>query len=508
MRRRGFLPTAAIVASLALLARLWTRTRLGILPTYDSFDYLQLAQRIAAGDWSSERLGTLRLPGYPVLLALLERCSLLDARALLTVQQTLGVLSAVAFAWCGWRVAGPAAALLLGAFTALHPALLLFEHQPMTETLFVASLALVLVLAERAVGGRRTFKDGLGLGLAAAIVVLVRANGVPLVLALIAGCLLVVARADSGAAAKRFAFAPFAAGTLAGVLMLLGPWLVRQELRLGRPSLTEIAENRLVYLAQHRLLDPTLPRFAPYLAQFDPARPSTIYDLIGWLVERPRPEAASHPIQALLSEQLRARPRQLREARVRSFLAFLGVPVWGERPPWGQEDLRYWLFELVPPRAEAEVARIAGQRRELSRLLPGADSPPRREGARIWSRAGMALLVRGRPALGLTLVLLLILPPYQRIRLPRDAMLVALGTALIGTVLLHGWMLAGYERFAVPFDPLLLLGGVMAVERRRADRRGTPPREGYPEELQPPSPPDSKSSAKIDPGSAGARQEG
>lgn len=507
--RSGFLPVALVVGALALAARSWSRAHLGVLTTLDSFDYLTLSGGIAAGDWSSPRLGGVRLPGYPLVLAALRWTTDLDAGTLLAAQQLLGVAAALGFAWSSWRLLGRGAGLAVGALAALHPALLLLEHTAMSETLFVATLAATLAAATAAAAPQRPGRAGLLLGSSAASTLLVRANGILLVASLLLSAIRWAWRRSPAPVGGRRCRRPairFAAWTFAGLGILLVPWLARQQALFGHPSLTDYDETILVYLAQHRLVDPSLPGFARLRDFYDPAHPETVYGVVQRLVavgyRSRKPRIDPHAVlfrssfesggvadwdgveavaaaargrelpalstKPLIAEQLRDRGAALRQARWRSFLAFAGFPPTGPDAPWGQDDLRRWLGGSGEGTGRPPAPAVDARDLPSVAELPGAGEVVAGAGLEAW-RTALELCLDGlRPALSLALGALLVYRLLPGARRRAHPALAPLALGWLATALLHGWILAGYERFAVPFDPVLLLSVLLAL------RSGTP----------------------------------
>lgn len=508
--RSGFLPVALVVGALALAARCWSRAHLGVLTTLDSFDYLTLSGGIAAGDWSSPRLGGVRLPGYPLFLAALRWTTGLDAGTLLAAQQVLGVAAALGFAWSAWKLLGRGAGLAVGALAALHPALLLLEHTAMSESLSVACLAATLAAATACVAPERPGRAGFLLGSSAAGTLLVRANGILLVAALLLSAIRGAWHWSRPVVEDRRHRRPairFTAWAFAGLGILLLPWLARQQYRFGHPNLTDFDETILVYLAQHRLLDPSLPGFARLRDSYDPAHPETVYGVVDQLVvvglrsRMPRidprailfrssfesggvvdwdgveaavpaakvPELSALSPEILISEQLRDRGAALARARWRSFLAFAGFPPTGPAAPWGQDDLRRWLdgageIAGAPPAPTVGARDLPGVT-----VLPGAGEVVPGADVEVWRRALELCLDGLRPALSLALGALIVYRLSPGARRRAHPALAPLTVGWLATALLHGWILAGYERFAVPFDPVLLLAVLLATRGAGAD---------------------------------------
>lgn len=215
------------VLALALTARLLCFGAPWIVVTADSPSFVSIALDLGRGELTDPRLGTVRLPGYPLLLALLDALSALSVGGIAWVQAGLGAATAAVGASLGLQIGSRPLAWTLGATLALHPALLLFEHGLMSESLGVA---LAVLGARLAASFARTGSRGVAAlaGAVFAAALLTRLNLLPV--ALVASALALGARwrlrraggAGTGAL-------PAATALLAGFLALAVPWLVVVE---------------------------------------------------------------------------------------------------------------------------------------------------------------------------------------------------------------------------------------------------------------------------------------
>jgi hypothetical protein len=212
-----------VIAALALGTRFGVYGGGWLAITADSPSFVSIARDLRSGDLSDPRLGTVRLPGYPVFLAALDGGIGLSARLLLAAQGMLGVGAAVAGTLAGLMLGSRALALALGLTLSLHPALLVFEHSLMAETLAISLSAGFLAVL---VAGLRTASLGLT-GLAGALAgatLLTRLNLLPLILVAGVGAWLGIrwsaARSRGGGNIR------WTSAFVAGLAIALVPWIV------------------------------------------------------------------------------------------------------------------------------------------------------------------------------------------------------------------------------------------------------------------------------------------
>ncbi len=174
-----------------------------------------------------------RMPGYPLVLAAIETATQKPVRWLAIVQGICGTLATIVAMMIAWRLAGPWAAVVTAVLIVPDP--FQFYFAGMVSPQVLLGLALIIVVAAGlqvidAAGdpGRRMWPWAVvaGIGLAAAAYLEVLSLG----LALVAPVAAVFAKSR-----KRLL-----TGWILGaavVAVLLTPWLVRNEMRLGRPVL-------------------------------------------------------------------------------------------------------------------------------------------------------------------------------------------------------------------------------------------------------------------------------
>jgi hypothetical protein len=351
---------------------------------------------------------------------------------------------------------------------ALHPVFVLFEHMPMSESLFVGTIACCLGLAVRAVARGFRPLDGAFLGLAAGVCVLTRANGAAMVGVL--GVALVALAATSSASpaghellrdrrrsrASRFALA---GSTVFAALLL--PWLVFTKARFGEFSLVPFRErNGVVYLGLHEVLDPSLPAFAPFRSRFEASNPHSVFDVQRSISER-RSEAEA-VAREIVREQEATHPDRIAAARRVTASMFLGGP----DGPGALHDVRYWFDKIL--RRHETLAPVLVQFDGLyKQYFPGSAVVAERHGSNLWSFAALAYLSPLRRILVLGSVGLSMVALGWRRRSEgsgtRRALLGTLLLAYLATLGLHVATLAALDRFALPFDLVLIAMAALAL---------------------------------------------
>ena len=430
------------------------------LATQDSPDYLVAAHQLATGGGlDTLRVGEWRAPGYVVFLAGLRRALGANATALMVGQALCGLVTVAAGWWLGGRLGGRIGALALALFFALHPAYLLFEHTIHPEAL---GLALLVTGTALAVGAAERDSDRLGFaaGFALAAAALTRPNLLPFGGALLAGLV---------ATSVRFRWRWAAAAGL-GFAILLGPWLVRQQLLFGQASLTvNLERSRLIYLAEHALFD--AKRACPdAVAIWRSGRNDFVYDLVRILGDGP--EEAEARAREVVARQLQGRLLLVWRARLRAAATFAGIPDY-DPPAAGRHGLLFWLDRFVRRPGEITVLRRALR---LPRYLLTDRLQPRHAnfGNDLWATLGELTLRLGRP-LVLCLALALGIRRLSRRRPldPAERVATVLFVGQLATAVVHGWYLADYDRFAVLFDwvPVAVLVTLLpACPRGRLER--------------------------------------
>lgn len=434
------------IAFLALSLR-WT-VALGIptLFTADSPSYLTIASDFLTGNSDPDfRLGTLRLPLYPLFLSLLLRLPLSGDAALALGQSLLGTVAVLAvFTLARGLGASLPAALIPTFFVSFSPPYLLFERAVMTE-----SLCLTLLLSFAAVSVRWAhkpqsfFRAGVAGGLAG-LLLLTRLNYLPFLLFLLLPVGSTLLRSGKK---KPTALRPALGALLfssAVAFAVLAPWILWIHKRFGTWSLhPSSAKIRLVYATQHKLLDPQLELERLQAAGIMLRNASPPLQLF-WALSQ-LPDGGEARAEALLKQAYHQQPEAVLVVRKNTVLLFLGVSQRVSEPV-------SWLTQPSDPQPPAE----RGSRTILSR----SDTVGRHflvEPLLIvttyYEKVRWLLPAVAASALVLTLLKRRQLEPLTVF----GAFLLSL--SFTATVALHTWALANYPRFTLPLDwiPFLLL---------------------------------------------------
>jgi 4-amino-4-deoxy-L-arabinose transferase-like glycosyltransferase len=210
----------------------------GVLPRGDPLFFQQSAGHLANG--KGYVLQTLsngsfvptaeHPPAFSFLLAGLDLAHVgsVDAhRVALAIISSLGVL---AMGLLGRRLAGPAVGLLAAAIAALDPLWVQWGGFLMSESLYLVIVPAMLLFALRCMDRSNPW-DFLALGLLIGIATLTRSEAVDFVVLL--GVVVVVFA--TGAWWERIVFAMV---FLAGAGLFLVPWVVRNDIKMGSPTLS------------------------------------------------------------------------------------------------------------------------------------------------------------------------------------------------------------------------------------------------------------------------------
>lgn len=220
---------------LRLVAGWWWQSRLeGPLFFGDSQSYWDLARTIVRGEpyaIGRDRALVFRTPGYPLLLAPLflaggDYPPVLWARALSAVLDTLAVAGV---GWVAWRLFDPRAGLVAAALAALYPGSIAVGVLVLSEAPFCPLMLLHLGLwmaAWQSPTARRAAGLAVAAGVAAGLATLVRPSWL----------LFVPFGVGIGLAASAHRRRHLGLGTamLAGLILTMLPWWVRNALATGR----------------------------------------------------------------------------------------------------------------------------------------------------------------------------------------------------------------------------------------------------------------------------------
>ena len=228
-----------------------------IVPGTDSPEYDLLARQLAAGRGlvldaeAPFRPTVYREPGYPLLVAAVYRVAGPNPDTVAALQALLLGLAAGTTALLGARLFGPRAGLVGGGLFGLSSESAHYAHWLLGEVLFTLLLVITLALALRAQSdGRRGdfVAVGVGLGLATLVRAIAASMLVPLVLVL-------------GFGGRRW----WLRGGLvvAGMAVVVAPWIVRNWVAVGEPVLTSRFGLNLVRRAPRAAEPP--PAYVPWL---------------------------------------------------------------------------------------------------------------------------------------------------------------------------------------------------------------------------------------------------
>jgi 4-amino-4-deoxy-L-arabinose transferase-like glycosyltransferase len=216
----------------------------------DSSGYLDSAQALIQ-DWRfNEAPGDpepqfVRTPGYPLFLAFLMSFLGTDVVRLAVAQSVLSAVVVVPTYLLGARIFSPRIGLIAAILTAAHFQLIYYSGMMLTETLASLSVAVLALVLLRCVTDRRASRVWwLAAGLAIAAATMVRPTTYYLPILVLAG--LVAAAAFKKLPWRTSLIA--AAMMLIPVLVIIGGWQVRNEIRVDSSKLSGIdAVNLYLY---------------------------------------------------------------------------------------------------------------------------------------------------------------------------------------------------------------------------------------------------------------------
>ncbi len=204
----------------------------------DALAFHELAGHLADGDgYVSVSLGSDQLrpsathpPAFPVLLAALDLVGIRSVGAHRVALALLGALGVGLLGLLGQRLAGSAVGLVAAGIAALHPLWVEPGGVLMSEALHLVVITGVLLLAVLVLE-QPALPRLIGLGLVMGAAVLTRSESVVLV-ALIAVPLIFVAGRSAPARLR------IAGAIAAGLVVVVVPWIVRNEVQVASPTLS------------------------------------------------------------------------------------------------------------------------------------------------------------------------------------------------------------------------------------------------------------------------------
>ena len=304
----------------------------------------------SAGRWPTERVSSGRrytraaptvadiLPGYPFLVALAD-WSGLHMRALVVLQALAGAAALVLALAMGLRLAGLWAGIVAAALLVFDPLQVVYcntvsPQVPMSLALVaMAAAGLKFILAEEA-GGRRSWPWAAAAG--AALAVAAYFDWTVLGLVVVAGLAALVAAVVK----RRWRLLRGWAVGLAVVAACLAPWVVRNDVVLGRPVLVTSAGPRLLDGFWPDTGDPQDVALRQKLADADLPRDEVGLDRLLFLAGGRADRAAARPV-ARTPGGACGRHVEARTSRAwgpGSCRPSSGTPAWFRRPCWRWRD--------------------------------------------------------------------------------------------------------------------------------------------------------------------------
>jgi hypothetical protein len=208
--------------------------------TPDSDSYLMYFGPVGADD---PKLQVFRTPGYPLLI---DTCRLIGGRSGLAVLIALQVLMDLGVVWLTWRLAesfaGPTAGAVAALLHAINPLAAAMSLRILSETSFTLLLTAALVVLCRRGRGEPGIKSFCLAGVLLAAAGYVRPVGLTVwaVMALVLGIRML----------RRRLGVPALMGFVAPVIVLCGPWVIRNGLGYGYWGFSSVGRvNRVAYEA-------------------------------------------------------------------------------------------------------------------------------------------------------------------------------------------------------------------------------------------------------------------
>ena len=481
----------------ALVLRVAYAYSFPIFLTNDSWDYLRAAYDLYHRfDFLSGGLRDVRLPGYPVFLALTYPITGLQSDRIVWLQIGLGLLAVGLGLAIGQLLASRLAAEVLVIFLGLNPVYVFIEHTLMTETLFLVSLLAVVALTIACLRGPLTLSRAALLGFLMAASVLIRVNVLPFYLILVAGIGLFRLAIDAQdtsiiGGVKALSTRIIILGCVAMLTAL--PWLIRNYREYGSVSLVNFGNrNMLVFMAMHYPLDYALPT----TSQVNQELGGTV---VGWewlwkVQQRFGTQAGEKVAATMLAEQVTAHPRAYVAAVLGGLLGIGGMhgeDVKNERTAvlgWFRDDVgdvealnqQYVAWQSAEPSADSRYAAIASDYQVYLPLIAGKPDLNFRYVAvggdswfnRMLRQGALFYLQVVRPLLYVLalawwvifMVRGMISRDFQRLFELRIAAIILFGAAYIGSAVVHAVTMLDGDRFALPYDWILVLLLILIYE--------------------------------------------
>lgn len=425
--------------------------------THDSDEYLDISKDIYTYFYFfTPSLGVWRLPVYPVFLSLVGLFSALDSSSIVTAQILVDVGSILIGCLIGYLLRSPGLIVAMVLFLGLNPVYLLNEHLIMTEGIFLFCLLGLAVVALVCLQGKAGLLKGILLGIAFGLTILTRANGLFLSVPLVGGLIIILIRRRQ-LSVDRSRLLRFILGLSCSIMIFWGAWLWRNWLAFGRvvPFTYNSNINSSVYLSQHDLFDTSLPQISVFQDLYDPQRPDTVYDIV-WKLREDIIQGEDLA-RSLVYEQLTHQPLGYFREAFYALVHFEGFPV--PNAGYGRNDVHWWFENMV-----SDVAKVHALNASLGWYTPvdSAYIDTRNDTwlTQAWSKAGMLYILPFRAIL-FTLFSSLLIWYLVRHRTTGSGLahisILLFSASYLFNALIHAITLADYDRFAAPFDWIMVM---------------------------------------------------
>jgi hypothetical protein len=250
------------------------------------------------------------------------------------------------------------------------------------------------------------------------------------------------------------------------VLVIAGPWIWRnyQIHRSFTPFTKNFNRNLLIYQSQHDLLDPSLPA----VRRFRPAWNPEVHSIYGLIFRLGSNDSiAERRAGEIVYEQLADHPDRYLEEVGSALLNFAGYAT----PRPGLNDVASWFKRVVN-----RVSYLNAANKKLNDGLPDTEFSYVSRKRDTWmtqavSKAGTFYLGTVRPGIFALFALCLAVHVYRRklsVEKPNEVAILVFGGAWFVTALAHSVTLSDYDRFAAPFDwVMVMVIGLVAASHLR-----------------------------------------
>lgn len=451
---------------------------LPVFTTYDSRDYILAAEDIYQDlNFLSTSLRDTRLPGYPIVLALIKPVTLMQADRIMVFQALLGIASMSLGLWIGRILGSPLASEVMVVFLGFNPYFLFNEHAIMTEGWYLFVQIAFVALTLLAVRNGFTVMLGIGIGVTAAANVLTRSNVLPFCLTVSTCAVVLRVISDRRNKALSRPVQPYLGPISAIIIMsavLIMPWLWRNYQMYGVWTFVNYNNrNLLVWKAMHDNIDYSLPKISQINSKLGTERVDFV-----WLAKT-RQVYEANEIEAiamdLVMEQITSLPLTHIYDIGTALLGFAGIyDVYGD----DRTAVRWW-FNLI---------RNQDQINELNAFHYNAIAPrsaysytEREVGSLLndwWSRIAIGYMMVVRPVLLLFFFVMLssYLIRAKHIITAKPKIywqtVVILSTGYLVMIALHSVTLTDGDRYALIFDWILVLLIVLMGETIKQRAKG------------------------------------